>query len=228
MSTYYGKGTDDLSFTPLTVEEERELFSKYYAGDLVSRDKIIQTHLKYVAKLSLQVAKHAIPEDEAISAGNAGLMQALDLRKFDPTKGARFSTYLRLFVVGKVREQLRFVIEASNRAPLGADEPETLPPEVIVTGVLADGNRPQSPSVFVDSEAENSQFNLERREALEKAMTSLSEIEQAAVRAVFFDGKTCVDVAAKLGVTRQAAQQARVRAMKKLRAVLSETYSELK
>jgi RNA polymerase nonessential primary-like sigma factor len=78
-------------FPLLTAEEERQYAFKAQNGDLVARDKMIQSNLRLVVKMSRRYMKCGISFLDLIEEGNLGLMHALE--KFDPDKGCRFSTY---------------------------------------------------------------------------------------------------------------------------------------
>lgn len=241
---YYGPGTNDLTFTPLTRAEETALFERYYAGDLAARDELVQKHLRLVAKLSISYAKHALPEDEAISAGNYGLMQALNSKRFKPGIGTLFSTYLRSWVQGEIRRALRekgqnrlFQPEALNFFGEGA----------ALTGRIDHLNRnerlfcangpddrnpgcgriPDEVSPSVADLYEEQQINEERRKALAEAMTLLTPIEKASLFGIVCADKTYSDLGRENKVSRQACKKAHARALRKLREALSGQYENL-
>lgn len=237
MSTYYGPGTEDISFVPLTREQEKDLFARFYAGDNSARDEIIRCHLKLVAKLSLTCAKRALEEDDAISAGNFGMMQALECKKFNPDLGFRFASYVRQYVRGQVCAALRArgivhtgtgedkTIFADGATITGANEATT--GTELRSDLTVGAQREAEIETAVDHEYEGLQLTEERKRELEAAISQLGDMEQAAVRAVGLEGKSHVDVAEAKGVSRQASQQAYVRGMKKLRAILDNKRNEL-
>jgi RNA polymerase sigma-32 factor len=57
---------------------------------------LIQSHLRLVAKIAFQFKRYGLAISDLVSEGNLGLMQAV--KKFDPIKGFRFSTYAMLWV----------------------------------------------------------------------------------------------------------------------------------
>jgi RNA polymerase sigma factor (sigma-70 family) len=254
MSTYYGPGTDDISFVPLTKDEEKELFNKFYTGDLSARDELIRRHLKLTAKLALTYAKRAILEEDAISAGNFGLMQCLESRKFNPDLGFRFASYVRSFIKGQVckaiRERAAFngVWKEDHERHVSQqpeeDCPNRVPADAAVTGAHANqgGENHAGFQNFngrlssrisweretaVDHEYENLQLTLTRRNAIEAALSKLKKMEAIAIRAVELEGKSHADVAREHKVSRQASQQAWMRGMAKLKELLTPMKSEL-
>src|SRR6266850_814566 len=132
--SYYSP-QDNLAYIPLTADEEKNLFEAFYnKNDLAARDRIIQTHLKLVAKLALRVSgRGGLPDEDAISAANFGLVKALESRCFKPDRGQRFSTYVRKYIMGQV-------IKALAMRTRGTPTPVTEPSHAYgatVTGVLS-------------------------------------------------------------------------------------------
>jgi len=79
-------------FPILTAEEEFEYGSRFAkTGDKEAAKMLVQSHLRLVAKMAGKFKNYGLPVIDLISEGNIGLMQAV--KKFDPRKGFRFSTY---------------------------------------------------------------------------------------------------------------------------------------
>lgn len=97
--SYYPPGTD-LTFVPITHEEEKELFRRAKAGDADAKEKIIRNHLLLVANIARRIARGKLPEDEIISAANFALVKAYE--GFDSSYPNRFSAFLKLFVRGEI------------------------------------------------------------------------------------------------------------------------------
>lgn len=239
--SYYGPGTNDLTFTPLKPQEEADLFKRFYAGDLAARDELIQKHLRLVAKLSIAFAKKAMPDDEAISAGNYGLMQALNSKRFKPEFRVLFSTYLRSWVQGEIRRALRL---------RGEHHPAVAAPGMWAEGATLTGH-PQRMQVCagkhtqegaphpmfekIEEECapsvadlyEEQQINEERRKSLDKALATLTPIERAVVIGIVNEEKNFTDLGKENKVSRQACTKAYNRALRKLREVLDGERSNL-
>ena len=79
-------------FPILSAEEEYDLTKKYFLNkDERIANKIITSHLRLVVKIVKGYRGYGLPADEMISEGSLGLLVAL--KKFNPDKGFRFSTY---------------------------------------------------------------------------------------------------------------------------------------
>ncbi|HYG24507.1 MAG TPA: sigma-70 family RNA polymerase sigma factor [Verrucomicrobiae bacterium] len=224
--SYYST-QDDLSFIPLTLAEEHALIARYHGNnDLAARDELVRVHLKLVAKLSLRFARGAILDEDAISAGNFALMQALECKKFDPARGSRFGTYIRSYVKGEVLKQIRqrTVVRPEFHQP-------SLPPDAVVTGTAAgnedaDKNRPEF-SNLVDQSSDEQQIITVRETSLEDAIDQLPALEGYAVRRVDLQGGNYADVGRERNVSREAARKAHARGLQKLRFRLNPVQSQL-
>ena len=75
----------------LSPGEEAELARRIRRGDAEARDRMIRANLRLVVAIAKEYAKIGLPLLDLISEGNIGLMTAAE--RFDPSKGAKFSTY---------------------------------------------------------------------------------------------------------------------------------------
>jgi RNA polymerase nonessential primary-like sigma factor len=75
----------------LTAEEEISLTRAARMGCMASRQRMIESNLRLVVKISRAYARRGLPLLDLIEEGNLGLIRAVE--KFDPDRGCRFSTY---------------------------------------------------------------------------------------------------------------------------------------
>ena len=79
-------------FPMLDAEEEYMLAKNWKTtGNVKAAEKLVTSHLRLVAKIAMGYRGYGLPVGDLISEGNIGLMQAV--KKFDPDKGFRLSTY---------------------------------------------------------------------------------------------------------------------------------------
>jgi RNA polymerase nonessential primary-like sigma factor len=75
----------------LTAEEEVAIARRIRDGDEAARRRMIESNLRLVVNLARRYIDRGLPLLDLIEEGNLGLIHAV--RKFDPERGFRFSTY---------------------------------------------------------------------------------------------------------------------------------------
>jgi RNA polymerase primary sigma factor len=88
----------------LTAKEERELARRIKKGDAEAREQMIKANLRLVVKIARDYEGLGVPLLDLISEGNIGLMKAVE--RFDPDKGAKFSTYGSYWIKQAIRRAL--------------------------------------------------------------------------------------------------------------------------
>jgi RNA polymerase primary sigma factor len=75
----------------LTPAEEIALAARIRQGDPKAREQMIKANLRLVVRIARDYEGHGVPLLDLIGEGNVGLIRAVE--RFDPTKGAKLSTY---------------------------------------------------------------------------------------------------------------------------------------
>ncbi len=88
----------------VTREEEVELAALIKEGSEEARQKLTTANLRLVVKIAHDFKGLGLPLLDLISEGNIGLMRAVE--KFDPTKGAKFSSYSAWWIKQSMRRAL--------------------------------------------------------------------------------------------------------------------------
>ena len=88
----------------VTREEEVDLAAEIANGSANARRKLIQSNLRLVVKIAHDFKGLGLPLVDLISEGNIGLMKAVE--KFDPSKGAKFSSYAAWWIKQSMRRAL--------------------------------------------------------------------------------------------------------------------------
>lgn len=92
-------------FPLLTFEEEQKYGERFQkTGDKEAAKMLIQSHLRLVVKIASKFRSYGLPIVDLVSEGNVGLIQAV--KKFDPSKGFRFSTYAMWWIKAYIQEYI--------------------------------------------------------------------------------------------------------------------------
>tara|TARA_B100001013_G_scaffold274172_1_gene174773 strand:+ start:140 stop:1051 length:912 start_codon:yes stop_codon:yes gene_type:complete len=101
---------------PMLSEKEEYMLAKRWQtkGDANAARKLITSHLRLVVKIAFGYRGYKLPVEDLISEGNVGLMKAV--KKFDPDKGFRLSTYAMWWIKASVNE---FILNSWSLVKLG-------------------------------------------------------------------------------------------------------------
>lgn len=224
----YYSPNDDISFEPLTLEEEGALFKRFHEdNDLSARDTLIAKHLKLVAKLALRQARGCMPDEDAISAGNFGLLQALESKRFDPTRNCRFSSYVRAYVRGQVLLAIRARINGDPRPNREVTPEATLTSAALLMAHQRVKEFSSEDEILVDHGYEGQQLIEVRKGQIERAIAKLPKLEAVAVRGTHFGEKNFADIARENGLSREGVRKAYHRGVSKLKSILASMKAEL-
>jgi len=89
---------------PMLEKDEEFMLAKSWREheDTGAAERLVTSHLRLVAKIAMGYRGYGLPIAEVISEGNVGLMQAV--KKFDPDKGFRLSTYAMWWIRAAIQE----------------------------------------------------------------------------------------------------------------------------
>jgi len=88
----------------ISQEEEEKLAERIAKGDSEARETLIRSNLRLVVKIAHDFKGLGLPLLDLISEGNIGLMRAVE--KFDPSKGAKLSSYAAWWIKQSMRRAL--------------------------------------------------------------------------------------------------------------------------
>jgi len=91
---------------PMLEPDEEYMLAKAWVdhGDTEAAHKLVTSHLRLAAKIAMGYRGYGLPTAEVISEANVGLMQAV--KRFDPDKGFRLSTYAMWWIRASIQEYI--------------------------------------------------------------------------------------------------------------------------
>ncbi len=102
-------------FAILTKEEEEYHAKNYYQNnDNNSARILVESHLRLVVKIAGRFKNYGLPIIDLVQEGNLGLIQAL--KKFEPQKGFRFSTYAMWWIRAFIQD---YVLKSWSLVKIG-------------------------------------------------------------------------------------------------------------
>jgi RNA polymerase sigma-32 factor len=96
----------DIRKFPLLEPEEEYMLAKRWKEheDPEAAARMVNSHLRLVAKIAMGYRGYGLPLGEVISEGNVGLMQAI--KRFEPEKGFRLATYAMWWIKASIQEYI--------------------------------------------------------------------------------------------------------------------------
>lgn len=102
-------------FPILDADREYMLAQRYKNyGDLQAAHELTTSHLRLAARVALTFRHYGLPLADLISEANIGLMQAI--KKFDPDKGFRLSTYAIWWIKAAISD---FILKSWSLVKIG-------------------------------------------------------------------------------------------------------------
>jgi len=95
---------DIMRFPLLNEDDEIRLAAEIRDGSDEARKKLIRSNLRLVVKIAYDFRGLGLPLCDLIAEGNVGLIRASD--RFDPAKGAKFSSYSSWWIKQAMRRAL--------------------------------------------------------------------------------------------------------------------------
>jgi RNA polymerase sigma-32 factor len=101
---------------PILAPEEEYMLAKRWRehDDTEAAAKLVNSHLRLVAKIAMGYRGYGLPVSELISEGNIGLMQGV--KKFEPDRGFRLATYAMWLIRASIQE---FILRSWSLVKMG-------------------------------------------------------------------------------------------------------------
>src|SRR5947199_10499908 len=101
---------------PILAPEEEYMLAKRWTEhqDTDAAAKLVNSHLRLVAKIAMGYRGYGLPVSELISEGNIGLMHGV--KKFEPERGFRLATYAMRWIRASIQE---FILRSWSLVKMG-------------------------------------------------------------------------------------------------------------
>jgi RNA polymerase sigma-32 factor len=101
---------------PILAPEEEYMLAKRWTEhqDTDAAARLVNSHLRLVAKIAMGYRGYGLPLAELISEGNIGLMQGV--KKFEPERGFRLATYAMWWIRASIQE---FILRSWSLVKMG-------------------------------------------------------------------------------------------------------------
>ena len=160
--------------------------------------------MEMVRAIAGQYARYGVPFDDLVQEGLIGVLEAR--KRFDPDKGAKFTTYASYWVRKRILQYLDTEIKyRSNNVELNED-------------ILSADESTQPPLAAAEQDAQ-------AEEKLDLP-SDMPEQEQAVLRMLYEQHRSLSQIAADMGLRREKVRQLKQKAMRRLRHKLPDSLAK--
>lgn len=198
---------------PLTIEEEKALFTSYKHGNDFARSELISKNLRLVAHISKKFSSRSWDSDDLISIGTVGLIKAIE--SFDYDKGSRLATYAARCIENEILMYIRS--GKKNKTDLYLHDPiavDTDGNEICLIDILG------TESNIVHDEVENKISVIKLHESIDKVLKGNEKIIIELRYGLNCEPKTQKEIAGLLGISRSYVSRIETKALKRLKKEL--------
>lgn len=204
-------------FSLLDRETERQLLKEAKDGNIASRNKLLESNLRFVFDIAKGFKGCGLELGDLICEGNIGLSKAID--KFDLSNDVKFVTYAMFWV----RSQILDAIE-KNKSKIDNEDLNNLDVRINEKSLYdeSDDMVMLSESIYSNADDINDdEVEMENKEYVAKLMKKLTIREKFVVEQYFGIGcksnHTLNEIGKKLKLSSERIRKIKLDAMKKLR-----------
>jgi RNA polymerase sigma factor FliA len=210
-------------------------------ADALDRKRLIEDHLSYVRALASQLRKEIsslVDPEDLVAYGSKGLVEAAE--RFDPTRGASFTTFAYYRIRGAMvdglrlsgwlprRSAARFAVAADEYlANLSERTPERVPAAAAVDPVADLGQTLDDVATIFIAALQGSEADegidaaqaleeQEQRRAVRRALTRLPDKERRMIELHYFEDQSLQDAGKALGLSKSWSSRLHARAVRLL------------
>ena len=213
VNIYYN---DLKKYKPLPSEDEKSLLREYRENnDLVARQKLITSNLRYAFSLVNKYKNRGVPLADLLEEANIGLIESID--RFDIERDVKVITYAKWNMEYKIKE----AIKQHNKLP-ESDLPEETETQFSAEAILSDeyNNDTYVNEAFINEDNEISKMNAVND--VNAIITVLDEREADIIKMYYgiipYETEcTYQEIGEKYNITKERVRQIIDKIMRKLR-----------
>lgn len=180
--------------------------------------RLVAEHVEWAERVAKR-HNSPMPVEDRTQEAFVGLIDAA--RRFDPAWGVKFETYAGPRVVGAILDAGRrpgAAVVQLGRAGRQRGEPEIRVTSVEASNMVSRGGRDAIAAdfLFVDDEPRCADA-IDRRDAIDRALTAFAANERAVVRSYWLDGRTMKQTGADVGLSESRVSQMMTDVLRRLR-----------
>ena len=193
----------------LTREQEKEIAVKSSAGDIVSRNRLVESNLRFAIQVARQYQGMGLELEDLIGFANVGLFEAAE--RFDAERNVKFIT----FAVWYIRAELQKALNDLSRVvriPSHRTATEEYSTKSISTPVGDDDNKETYADRFLEAEATRSgRDRADMTFDINRALSQLKPKQEEALRRNYGLGyeyaQSMEQIGEEMGITNERARQ---------------------
>ncbi len=189
----------------LTKDEELIIARQSQMGDEASRNRLIESNLRFILKVVYQYWSPGLPLMDMISEGCLGLIKAA--KTFDPDKGFRFLTYAGNSIVQGVIKAIK------DHKQYGHDSLDEI--------IYEDGSE-ITQKVIIESDELRSDETTFYNQVCD-LLNRLSDKERMVITLRFWQHLTLDEVGLRINLGKERVRQIEIKALRKLRWTIERT-----
>ena len=193
----------------LTREQEKEIAVKSSAGDIVSRNRLVESNLRFAIQVARQYQGMGLELEDLIGFANVGLFEAAE--RFDAERNVKFITFAVWYIRAEIQKALNDM-SRTVRIPSHRTGTEAYSTKSISTPVGDDDNKETYADRFLESEATKS--NREHADMMfdiDRTLSQLKPRQEEALRRNYGLGfeyaQSMEQIGEEMGITNERARQ---------------------
>lgn len=204
------------NFKTLRKSEERALLKDYLEnGNLSSRNRLINSNLKYACSLANSYRGRGVDFSELISEANCGLIESID--RFDTKQNVKLITYAKWWIMQRLNAYI------ANKYKHSGDDLPTDHQEQVSEDEDSIGDKTNNTSCeqFIIDEIDSDKNNEDKKRFVYSLLENLDEREREIIELYFgLDGSnnTLEDIGNSYGITKERTRQIIEKTLTKLRS----------